>query len=96
MIEIIKHRTQEHMLVVAGRDAVSEDVSDALVDEGDENVVEMLLRNSDAALSRHAMEFIVEQSKRVDRFQQPLLRRSDLTPELAHRMFWWVSAALAN
>ena len=33
LIEIIKHRTQEHMLVVAGRDAVSEDVSDALVDE---------------------------------------------------------------
>lgn len=96
LIEVIKHRTQEHMLVVAGRDTVSEDVSDALIDEGDENVVEMLLRNSDAALSRHAMEFIVDQSKRVDRFQQPLLRRSDLAPDLAHRMFWWVSAALRD
>lgn len=96
LIEIIKHRTHEHMLAVAGRDAISEDVSDALIDEGDENVVEMLLRNTDAALSRHAMEFIVEQSKRVDRFQQPLLRRSDLAPELAHRMFWWVSAALRD
>lgn len=96
LIEIIKRRTQEHLIAVASRDGLNEDVSDVLVDEGDDNVVEMLLRNQDAALSRHAIEYIVEQSKRVDRFQQPLLRRTDLPPELAHRMFWWVSAALRD
>jgi uncharacterized protein (DUF2336 family) len=96
LIEIIKARTHEHMLAVAGRDALSEDVSDAIVDGGDDNVIEVLLRNQDAQMSRHAMEYIVDQSKRIDRFQQPLLRRADLPHDLAHRMFWWVSAALRD
>jgi uncharacterized protein (DUF2336 family) len=40
------------------------------------------------------MDYLVSESQRVDRFQQPLLRRPDLPPQLAHRMFWWASAAL--
>jgi len=96
LVEIVKHRTQEHLLAVASRDRLSEDVTDALVDQGDENVIEALIKNVDAVLSRHAMEYIVEQSRRVDRFQQPLLGRSDMPADLAHRMFWWVSAALRD
>jgi uncharacterized protein (DUF2336 family) len=45
-------------------------------------------------LSRRALEYLVAESQRVDSFQEPLLSRHDLPPDLAHRMFWWVSAAL--
>ncbi len=94
LIEVVKHRTDEHLLAVTARDKLSEDVTDALVENGGEDVIEALLRNSDAVLSRRAMEHIVDESRRVDRFQQPLLGRGDLPADLAHRMFWWVSAAL--
>lgn len=94
LIEIIKRRTQQHMLAIARRKTLSENVSDALVDNGGEDVIETLLKNRDAVLSRRALEYIVEESKQVDRFQRPLLARNDLPPELAHRIFWWVSAAL--
>jgi len=40
------------------------------------------------------MEYLVDQSKRVDTYQNPLLKRPDLGPELAKKMYWWVSAAL--
>jgi uncharacterized protein (DUF2336 family) len=40
------------------------------------------------------MEYLVDQSKRVDTYQNPLLKRPDLEPELARKMYWWVSAAL--
>ncbi|MCH7710737.1 MAG: DUF2336 domain-containing protein, partial [Proteobacteria bacterium] len=40
------------------------------------------------------MEYLVDQSKRVDSYQNPLLARSDLEPELVKRMYWWVSAAM--
>jgi uncharacterized protein (DUF2336 family) len=40
------------------------------------------------------MEYLVDQSKRVDTYQNPLLKRPDLEPELAKKMYWWVSAAL--
>jgi uncharacterized protein (DUF2336 family) len=94
LIEIVKHRTQEHRLAVAMRSQVSPDVTQALLDSGDKDVIEALINNHDADLSRHAMDYLVSESQQVDRFQQPLLRRPDLPVELAHRMFWWVSAAL--
>lgn len=94
LVEIVRQRTHEHILAVANRARLTEPVTDAILDRADDEVIETLLHNGDAALSRRAMEYLVDQSRRVDRFQQPLLRRADLAPDLAHRMFWWVSAAL--
>ncbi|GGO16344.1 hypothetical protein GCM10007972_25300 [Iodidimonas muriae] len=94
LIEVIRMRTDEHRLVIALRDEVSEDVANALVEYGNGDVIEALLRNADASLSQRAMEYLVAESRRVDRFQEPLLNREDLPSELAYRMYWWVAAAL--
>lgn len=94
LIEIVKQRTEEHRIAVAVREGVSDVVADALIESGEENVLAALIENDDAQLSEAAMAYLVDQSRRVDRFQGPLLHRSDLPPVLAHRMFWWVSAAL--
>lgn len=94
LIEIVRHRTHEHRLTVAMRGPLSEDVSQALVDIGETDVIETLISNHDAEISRRTMDYLVAESQRVDSFQQPLLRRPDLPATLAHRMFWWVSAAL--
>ena len=94
LIEIIRIRTDEHRLSIAIRESVSEDVSDALVEYGSQDVVEALLKNPDANISKWAMEYLVAESRRVDRFQEPLISRDDLPSELAYRMYWWVSAAL--
>ena len=40
------------------------------------------------------MAYLVEQSKRVDTFEVPLLHRTDMPADLAKKMFMWVSAAL--
>ncbi len=94
LIEIIHQRTLEHQLAVAMRKSVSEIVSDALVGTGNVDVTSALLENHDARISAKTMEYLVEQSERVDSYQNPLLRRPELDPELARRMLWWVSAAL--
>ena len=94
LIEVVRYRTQAHQLAVARRRDISEDVSQALVDTGDTDVITTLLRNGDAAVSRSLMEYLVAESKRVDTFQNPLLHREDLPAELARKMYWWVSAAL--
>jgi len=94
LIEVIKHRTQAHQLAIARRRDISEDVSQALVDTGDTDVITTLLRNGDAVISRSLMEYLVAESKRVDTFQNPLLHREDLPADLARKMYWWVSAAL--
>lgn len=94
LIEIARHRTMEHMMAVSRRDAISEEVSDALVDNGDDDVIETLLDNHNAMISRRAISYLANESQRVDQFQKPLLTRPDLPAELAYEMFDWVSGAL--
>ena len=94
LIEVIQHRTRQHQLTIAVRTTVSDSVSEVLVETGDESVITTLLKNSGATISLATMEYLIEESKRVDSFQEPILRREDLDPELAKRMYFWVSAAL--
>jgi uncharacterized protein (DUF2336 family) len=94
LIEIIRHRTLQHQLAIAMRRNLSEQVSDALVDGGNHDVVKTLLENPDARLSEATMGYLVEQSRRVDSFQEPLVCRQDLPVALAKKLYFWVSAAL--
>lgn len=94
LVEIIHHRTLEHQLAIAMRKSLTESVTDALVETGNEDVVAKMLENPNARISKSTMEYLVDQSKRVDTYQNPLLKRPDLEPDLAKRMYWWVSAAL--
>ncbi|MBV1901174.1 MAG: DUF2336 domain-containing protein [Kordiimonadaceae bacterium] len=94
LVEIVRMRTDEHRMAIAMREEISEPLSNALVEYGGEDVIEALLNNHDSQLSDRAMEYLVSESRRVDRFQEPLLGRSDLPGDLAYRMYWWVSAAL--
>ena len=94
LIELVRQRTHEHRLCIATRAGISAPVSQALIDSGEEDVIETLIRNDDAELALQAVNYLVEESRRVDRFREPLLQRRDLPPTLAFRMFWWVSAAL--
>ncbi|MCF8502540.1 MAG: DUF2336 domain-containing protein, partial [Rhodospirillum sp.] len=94
LIEVIRNRTLEHQLAIAVRFQVSEAVTDALVESGNQTVITEMLGNPDAEISAATMDYLVEQSQRVDTFQEPILRREDLPPDVAKRMFMWVSAAL--
>lgn len=94
LIEIIRQRAVEHQLAISIRHTVSEKVSDALVQDGDESVITSLLENSGAKISTKTMEFLVDESRRVNAYQEPILRRDDLDPQFAKRMYMWVSAAL--
>lgn len=94
LIEIIRNRTDAHRMAIAIREYVSEEVSGELIERGNEDVIEALIRNENADISELSMEYLVAESKTFDRFQEPLLNRHDIPASLAYRMYWWVSAAL--
>jgi uncharacterized protein (DUF2336 family) len=96
LIEIVRHRTLEHQLAIVMRRSISESVCDALVETKDVNVITRMLENPDAHIARATMAYLVEESRRVDSFQNPLVHRADLPKALAERMYWWVSAALRD
>ena len=94
LIEVIRHRTLEHQMAISIRRSVSEDVSAVIVEQGNERVIRSLLQNDNAQISSTTMEFLVEQSERIDSFHEPVLHRRELKPDMAKRMYLWVSAAL--
>lgn len=96
LVGVIQHRTLQHQLAVAMRKNLSEEVSEALVETGNQHVIVTLISNGDARVSEKIMEFLVEESKRVDRYQGPLLQRRDLPTHLAVKMYGWVSEALRH
>jgi uncharacterized protein (DUF2336 family) len=94
LIEIVYHRSLQHQLAVAMRRGLSDAVSDALVDTGNVDVIQTLLGNQEAHISEPTMAYLVDQSRTVDSFQEPILRRGDLSTQMAQKMYFWVSAAL--
>ncbi len=94
LIEIVQLRTLQHRLAIATREHVSKKTSDALVEAGEPEVAVKLLENKGALFSERGMERLVDESERIRNLQQPLLAREDLPPDLAARMYRWVSAAL--
>ena len=94
LIEIIRQRGVEHQLAIARRKQLSEMVSRALVETDDSDVIKTLLENDNARISQATMAYLVEESRRVDSFHEPLIKRKELDPTLAKRLYWWVVAAL--
>jgi uncharacterized protein (DUF2336 family) len=96
LIEIIRNRAFEHQLAISLRYDVSERVSSELVATGNPDVIVTLLENSGAKIAQSTLAYLVEESRRVDSFQQPILRREDIDPAIAKKMFMWVSAAMRS
>ena len=96
LIEIIKNRTTEHQLGIAIRRNVGESVSGALVAGKNRSVIKCLLENTGANISPETMETLVELSENEDSLHEPIVNRRDLGPDLAQRMFLWVSEALRS
>ena len=94
LMEIVKHRSISHRLAIAMRRSLNEPVCDELVATNSVDVIKALLENHGARISVATMGYLVDQSKTLDVYQEPLLRRSDLPQDLAKRMYYWVSAAL--
>lgn len=96
LVDIIKSRTHQHQLSIALRNELSSEVSDALINTGKKDVIKTLLENKNASISELTLEYLADQSRRIDDFQEPLINRDDLPIHLAERMYWWVSAALRS
>src|SRR3546814_20482786 len=76
LIDVVLRRAEEHRMAIALRNDVSAAVAEALVEKAGPDVIEALIRNPDATLSRRALEMLVAESKRLDRVQEPLLSRA--------------------
>lgn len=94
LIEIVAHRTLQHQLAIAMRRMASAEAADGLLEGKDTDVIKALLEDPSPEVSEATMDYLVEESRRVDSYQEPLVKRESLNPRLARRLNLWVAAAL--
>ena len=82
----------DHRFLIATRRGLSEVVTEALIDAGEERVIEALMRNTTARLSQIGIEQIVSLSRQFPAYCSYLLKRTELRPSGAYVMFWWCGA----
>jgi len=92
LVSCLYHASTEHRRLIAQRRGVSEVVADALVDMGEPQVIEALLRNDLVRLSHQGVEGIVAATRDAPYLIALLLRRAELRPSHAYAMFWWADA----
>lgn len=96
LLEVVKIRSQEHLLAVSVRENVSKRVADGLVARGNDSVLESLAKNKGAQLSHAAMETMMSRAEANEALQEPLVMRSDVPPELLKKIYSHVSSVLRD
>ena len=94
LIETIRHRTLQHQLAIAMRRLVTAEVAESLVEPGNADVIKTLLESDNSEVAGATMEYLVEESRRVDSYQEPLVKREALPADLSRRLCLWVAAAV--
>jgi len=96
MRAIAERHGQDHLRAIASRPNVPATVTDAIVQRGDDATLVTLVSNSTAAISRGAMETLVQRAERNEQLHQPMVQRADVPADLLNEMFFFVSAKLRN
>ena len=80
LVGLLLRRAEEHRLFLA--------------EKGGGGRLQALIADRDPDIASNAMSVLVARSRRLDRFQEPVLARTELPAELQHRLVWTVAAAL--
>lgn len=94
LLDIVKHRSNQHRLAVAARDNIGEDLCTALCEINDPDITVTLLKNHSAQMPLLTLSYLGEQSEFIPEYQRPLLERPFLPKPIAEKMYRWVSMSL--
>ena len=94
LLKVIDKNSQSHMLVVAQRPQVSERISHALVEKGDDHVVVSLLANDNARIASATYEKVAIRAEGSILLQAPLVRRADVPADLLNDLYLKVEGGL--
>jgi uncharacterized protein (DUF2336 family) len=94
LLQIVGNQSQQHIKAVAQRESVSEALSDAIVQLGDDNALDALMRNEGADISRTSMEAAVDRARRNAVLHEAVVTRQDLPIDLLNDMYFVVETSL--
>lgn len=96
LIDLILDHAEQHQVAVTKRQNLSESVTETITETGNPQVIGSMLENQGASINRRTMIQLVESSADEPALQEPLIRRADLSEDLARRMYSWVGDAMRD
>lgn len=94
LVQIIHETGQAHMRAISGRSDVSERVSHAIVERGDDQTVAKLITNEKAKLSRATYETVTRRAETSPVLQAPLVNRKETPADLLNDLMMVVENSL--
>lgn len=94
LITVVEHQSSDHAQAIAKRERISSAVADVLVVTGDVKVMQLVAENLGATLSQKAIEVLTDAARFAMELREPILKRDEMTPDAAMRLYWWVSQDL--
>jgi uncharacterized protein (DUF2336 family) len=94
LVNVVNYKSQQHIKAVAQRETVSETLSAAIVQFGDDLALDALMRNEGAEVSRSSMEAAVEIARRNALLHEAVVTRRDLPLDLLNEMYFVVASDL--
>jgi len=88
--------SQPHLQALSQRPNVSEAVTDVIVERGDDETLEVLLRNDTAELSRGAQEAAVDRAYANPALHEAIVQRQNLSPDLLNELYFVVETRLRD
>jgi uncharacterized protein (DUF2336 family) len=94
LIHVLQRHGQEHARAIAQRSTVSEQVSDVIVERGDDGTLDVLIRNDGARISRQSMEAVVDRAQQNPTLHAGVVSRPDMPIDLLNEMYFIVENRL--
>lgn len=96
LLDVIATKTTRHRQAIAVRPDLPSEVTDTLIAYNEVEVMITLLCNHSAEIGYASMRKMVELSIEAESLQEPLVHRSEMTAELAQRLYVWVNDGLRD
>jgi uncharacterized protein (DUF2336 family) len=96
LVSIVREHPDSRRVAVASREDVTERVSDAIVDTGDEAAVATLVGNNHAQIADRTLERVADEYGHIEKVQEPLVMRQNLPVRVAEKLVAKVSDRLKH
>jgi uncharacterized protein (DUF2336 family) len=87
LIRVVETRGHAHQMVVTQRPDVGEELSEALVSHGNDQVVASLVSNQTAKVSDETFDKIVDRAAKNPELHRPIAQRKVISPEHLNRLY---------
>jgi uncharacterized protein (DUF2336 family) len=94
LVGIVANKGTKYQMAISQRRIVSETVSNALVDHGNDEVLHSLLRNDGAQISDDTFDKVIVRAENNKALQGPIIKRKKVTIDVLNQMFAIVSGPM--